>query len=105
MNQRDFNREMQEFRKEALQAVKNSAPVRTQNLQNSVYDRDLPNGGFEIYIDTSQAPYAEATTDTWVSPQWGGRANPNEGWEVEAADLAIRLGSVRFKTKMTKGVE
>lgn len=104
MDKARFQNEMQEFKREALQVIKNSAPVRTGNLQSSVKVRDLSNGGFEIYIDTGQAPYAEATTDSWISPKWNGRENPNEGWDDEASALVIRRGAQRFKTKITKGV-
>ena len=66
---------------DALKTIKESSPVRTRNLQNSVKARKLSNGqlGFEIYIDTIQAPYAEATIDPWVHGRWHGRENPNEG--------------------------
>lgn len=103
MNQKRFETIMSSLKQEALQIIKISAPVRTGNLQDSVKARDLPNGGFEIYIDTNQAPYAEATTNTWVSPQWNGRKNPNEAWDKEAADNFIR--KVKSKLNADKGVK
>jgi hypothetical protein len=61
-----FNKLLEVLKRDALKTIKDSSPVRTGNLQDSVKVRDLPNGGFEIYIDTLQASYASATIDPWV---------------------------------------
>ena len=85
MTRKELNVIVSGLKEEALLMVKNSSPILTGNLQNSVYARDIPGGGFEIYIDTSQAPYAIYTLEQWVSPQWKGKKNPNEGWAYEAS--------------------
>ena len=79
MNEKRFNQVMAALKADALKIVKQSAPVRTGNLQDSVRARDLPGGGFEIYIDTQQAYYAEYTIEPWIHDRWNGRENPNEG--------------------------
>jgi hypothetical protein len=102
MNRTQFNKAMKDLKNKALSIVRNSAPVRTGNLQNSVKLRDLSNGGFEVYIDTGQAPYAEATTGPWTHPRWGGRQNPNEGWDQEAADEFKRYAKLKLQSRQTK---
>lgn len=37
-------------------------------------------GQFVIYMDESIAPYVPYTNEPWLSPRWGGKQNPNEGW-------------------------
>lgn len=37
-------------------------------------------GRFVIYMDESIAPYVPYTNEPWLSPRWGGKQNPNEGW-------------------------
>lgn len=33
-----------------------------------------------VYIDDNIAPYVPYTNEPWISPQWNGKKNPNEGW-------------------------
>lgn len=84
MNYSRFRNSMNRAKNDALRAAKSACPVDTGNLRNSIYARDLPNGGFEIYIDTSQADYAIYTTDDT------GRKNPNLGWSENVAGLIIK---------------
>lgn len=45
-----------------------------------------------VYIDDSIAPYCVYTNDPWLSPNWKGKKNPNEGWwERFAEEFARRL--------------
>lgn len=105
MDSKRFEQLLDALKRDALKTIKNSSPVRTGNLQSAVKVRDLPNGGFEIYIDTLQASYAEATTGPWVHGRWHGRANPNEGWDQEAAQEFIKRTKIRLKGMITsKGV-
>ncbi len=32
------------------------------------------------WIDRDIAPYVVYTDKPWISPRWGGKKNPNEGW-------------------------
>lgn len=105
MNKRQLNATLDKLKAEALRVVKLSAPVRTGNLQDAVKVRDLPNGGFEVYIDTGQAPYAPFTIEPWTHGQWNGRANPNEGWFDEAIDEFVRRTKLQLKGQIiSKGV-
>jgi len=97
-----FNKVLETLKRDALKAVKQSAPVRTYNLQNSIKVRDLPNGGFEIFIDTNQAPYAEATIGPWVHGRWHGRQNPNEGWYDESIEQFIKTAKVRLSGQIIR---
>ena len=102
MNIKRFNYVMEDLKADALQTIKMVTPVRTGNLQNSVKVRDLPNGGFEIYIDTVQAPYAIHTIDPWIDGRFNGKANPNEGWSEEAAKIFIRKAKLRLNARIAK---
>jgi len=81
MNREELKALVAELKEEALNSIKNSAPFDTGNLRDSVYAIDLPNGGFEIYIDTTKAPYAVYTLEAWISDYWKGKKNPNERWD------------------------
>lgn len=61
---------------------------------------------WEIYVsgdgEHGIAPYAPFTNEPWLSPRWGGKQNPNEGWfgrfvEFVANDIAKTLGGVVVK--------
>jgi len=105
MDKKRFNSLIDQLKADALRTIKLSAPVRTHNLQNSVRVRDLPNGGFEIYIDVGQAPYAPYTIEPWIHGHWNGRENPNEGWTEEAAEEFIKVTKFKLNGKIThKGV-
>jgi len=101
MDAKQFNRLLEALKTDALRTVKQSAPVRTGNLQNAVKLRDLPNGGFEIYIDTLQAYYAPYTIEPWVHGRWHGRENPNEGWTSEAMNEFVKRTKLRFRGTIT----
>jgi hypothetical protein len=94
--------EIGHLKQKALQMVKNSAPVRTGNLQNSVYARDLEDGGFEIYIDTTQANYAQYTLEQWTHPRWNGKQNPNENWAYEASNEFMVYAKARLQARRSK---
>ena len=96
MNQKQFKDVMRQLKLEALKTVKNSAPVRTGNLQDSVKVRDLVGGGFEIYIDTVQADYAKYTTEPWEKG-----LNPNQYWDKEASALFVKRAAFRLNGRTT----
>lgn len=106
MDIKRFNAIMDNLKADALERVKRLTPVRTGNLQNSVRARDLPNGGFEIYIDTVQAPYAKYTIEPWTDGRFNGKPNPNEGWSEDAAKIFIRETKAKLNAstiKISKG--
>lgn len=61
MTQEQLNNELEHLKAKALEIVRKYAPFKTGNLKNAIKIRPLDNGGFEVYIDTLQAPYAAAT--------------------------------------------
>jgi hypothetical protein len=97
MTPSQLTREIIHLKAKAIMMIKNSAPVRTGNLQNSIFVRDLPDGGFEVYIDGNKAPYAIYTLEEWTHPRWNGKQNPNEGWAYEATKDFIKYAQTRLK--------
>ena len=56
------------------------APV-TGNLKyNSLKVDKIGKGTYRVWMDEKQAPYMPYTNEPWISPQWHGLKNPNEGW-------------------------
>jgi len=92
----EFWREMAYLKREAYLSIYTSSPVRTGNLRNSVRVKDLPNGGFEVYIDTKQAPYAIHTLEVWKHQRWRGKRNPNEGWAYYASSQFAEFAKARL---------
>lgn len=97
MERKRFNAIMSELKKEALLAYKIATPYRTGYQKDHIYIKDLPSGGFEVIVNTD---YVQFTTDKWVSPQWKGRQNPNEGWDKEAATLFIKKAKVKLGARI-----
>lgn len=50
----------------------------------------------EITIDDKIAPYVPYTNEPWVSPYWGGKKNPNEGWFGRAAETLVNIAATRL---------
>jgi hypothetical protein len=71
---------------QALVLVQSLSPYRSGDLSRSFQAR-IVDGGLEIFTNMEYMPY---TVGKWVSPQWRGRANPNEGWFKEAAEYIAR---------------
>lgn len=80
---------MSDIKEYALVTFKQATPYDTGDQQRSIYNLDLPNGGFETIIGTD---YAKHTTD----PRTDGKTNPNEGWAQRAQDKVIRYAESRF---------
>ena len=97
MTPRELRNEIKFLKVRAFMDVRNSSPVRTGNLQNSVRAVDRADGGFEIYIDTKQAPYAIYTLEQWVHPRWNGKKNPNEGWAYHASKTFTDFVKIRLE--------
>ena len=94
-----LNQELQQIKSEALFRIRAASPYKTGYQQSQIKARDLPNGGFEIFV--SNVPYYEYTTDGWSGRQ---SENPNEGWDKEA----IANVNIYIKTKLNalyKGVK
>ena len=93
MEQAKFYASMKELKREALETYRASTPVKTGYQKEHIFARDLPNGGFEIVVDTD---YVQYTTDPWTVG-----INPNEGWDDEAAAHVIQ----RAKTKLNGRIQ
>lgn len=53
---------------------------------------------FKLFIDEDEAPYMPFTNEPWISPRWGGKKNPNEGWFDKSA-----LKLAQLAAKISKG--
>ena len=87
MTQREFERALLRAVQKAERLIQGQAPVRTGELKGSI-KLVATAQGYEIVVTAPHMPYTE---EQWVSPQWRGRKNPNEGWFKLAIELAIRL--------------
>lgn len=95
MNEIEFKTKLSKVVLQAKQILEWLAPVRSGNLQASIKLISTARG-YKIYIDDNQAPYDMYTNEKWISPRWGGRANPNEGWIEEALELIIAMIEVEL---------
>ena len=77
---------------QALIIVQSMSPYRSGDLSRS-FKLNLIDGGFEISTDMSYMPY---TNEKWISPQWRGRENPNEGWFQETTEYVVRYITVNL---------
>ena len=94
----DFKQELLNLKAQALQMVKDSSPIKTGNLQASVYAVDNKDGGFSIIIDTDQAPYAQHTLEQWTK----NKQNPNEGWAYHASKQFKEYAKARLLAERRK---
>ena len=72
------------------------APKDTGNLAyNAVLVRYEDSNTVKLYVNEVIAPYMPYTNEPWISPRWGGKKNPNEGWFDRAAEaLAQRIATM-----------
>jgi hypothetical protein len=76
----------------ALAIIQSQAPYRSGELFRSV--KLVKTGGqYDIEITASHTVYTE---EEWISPQWRGRANPNEGWIQEGQLIVAQLIAAEF---------
>ena len=85
----------QEFEQACLLCVRKLrelAPKKTGNLAfNAIQFQFVDENTCEIYVNEEIAPYMPYTNEPWISPYWGGKKNPNEGWFDRAADTIASL--------------
>lgn len=66
----------------------------TGNMAFNALQYEIAGGKFYIGVNRNIAPYAKYTEYPWVSPYWGGKKNPNEGWwERFRAEFTRRLSA------------
>ena len=78
-----------------VMALKSVCPYRTGNLERNGIRIKISNGSMcvEIGHDTSKVlgEYAVYTNEPWISPKWGGKQNPNQGWIERGIEKALPL--------------
>ena len=78
-----------------VMALKSVCPYRTGNLERNGIRVKIDNGTMcvEIGHDTSKVlgEYAVYTNEPWISPKWGGKQNPNQGWIEQGIEKALPL--------------
>ena len=78
-----------------VMALKSVCPYRTGNLERNGIRGKIDNGTMcvEIGHDTSKVlgEYAVYTNEPWISPKWGGKQNPNQGWIERGIEKALPL--------------
>jgi hypothetical protein len=101
------NEDFKKVCEQILKDIKAYAPKDTGNLAYNAIKMKMPNAHTcEIYISGNSiklansaygsyfkygvAPYAPFTIEKWISPKWGGRKNPNEGWWQNALENALK---------------
>ena len=94
MNTVEYTRKMAYLKKLALRIYKSATPVNTGYQKEHIFINNLPNGGFEVYVDTE---YVQYTTDKWASG-----LNPNEGWEEEAGKEFVKQAKVILSGSIKK---
>lgn len=58
---------------------------------------EIKDGAILVYINQNIAPYMPYTNEPWISPYWGGKKNPNEGWWQRFANELILLVAIKLK--------
>ena len=78
-----------------VMALKSVCTYRTGNLERNGIRVKIDNGSMcvEIGHDTSKVlgEYAVYTNEPWISPKWGGKQNPNQGWIERGIEKALPL--------------
>lgn len=71
---------------------KDWVPRDTGNMANNALKYKVEGKYMIIYFDDKVAPYVPYTNEPWISEQWHGKKNPNEGWwDSFATEFANRL--------------
>lgn len=91
----------------AFQIFQGIVPIDTGNMRrNATQFASTGLKAASIRVDGAVAPYAVYTNEPWLSPRWGGKKNPNEGWvkrgvELVAMHLSQQLGGapIKWRTK------
>lgn len=78
-----------------VMALKSVCPYRTGNLERNGIRVKIDNGTMCVVVghDTSKllGEYAVYTNEPWISPKWGGKQNPNQGWIERGIEKSLPL--------------
>lgn len=60
-------------------------------------------GNLCVYIEMNEniAPYVVYTDKPWISPKWGGKKNPNEGWWERFLEELMRRLAQKLNGELT----
>lgn len=73
----------------------------TGNMAFNALQYRIEGDRFIVFIDEGIAPYFVYTNEPWVSPVWGGKKNPNEGWADRFAKEFERMLAEELKGVIT----
>jgi hypothetical protein len=96
MTEHEFSLRLTLALHKALAIIQSQAPYRSGQLFRSI---KLVKSGSEYDIEIT-APHTVYTEEPWISPQWRGRANPNEGWIQEGQLIVAQLIAAEFGTSV-----
>ena len=78
-----------------VMALKSVCPYRTGDLERNGIRVKIDNGTMCVVVghETSKllGEYAVYTNEPWISPKWGGKQNPNQGWIERGIEKALPL--------------
>ena len=78
-----------------VMALKSVCPYRTGNLERNGIRVKIDIGTMCVVVghETSKllGEYAVYTNEPWISPKWGGKQNPNQGWIERGIEKALPL--------------
>lgn len=88
MNQSDFAATAVRM----FQIFQSLVPIDTGNLRyNATKLENSGAGTYKIVVSGDVAPYNVYTNEAWISPKWGGKKNPNEGWIDSGVELIAQI--------------
>ncbi len=86
--ERRFKRKIELAIKDAVSVARMIIPIDTGNLRYDSFKLErIDETTWRIYIDQEVAPYAPYVNEKWISPMWGGKQNPNEGFFEKVFEL------------------
>ena len=78
-----------------VMALKSVCPYSTGNLERNGIRVKIDHGTMCVVVghETSKllGEYAVYTNEPWISPKWGGKQNPNQGWIERGIEKALPL--------------
>ncbi len=101
MTRDELIREIEVLKIQAIAIYTANAPHRSGTLKRAIRVEPSSEGwGFRIVLDIYYAVYTE---EPWLSPRWGGRKNPREGWFRMAFEFVLRYIESRLGVQFAKG--
>ena len=87
--------------KDAVSIARLHIPIDTGNMSLNAFNFEyLGNMRWKISIDEKKAPYVPFVNEKWISPRWGGKQNPNEGFWQGIRDSLVAMISASLNGKI-----